>query len=349
MRVLQLIDALEAGGAERVAVNIANALAVANVPSYLVATRGEGPLKNVLGSKVHYTFLARKTTLDIRALIRLRTLIIDEKITHIHAHSTSYFVASIIKIFTPQLKLVCHLHEGKKVQTGAFDNKLLFLCSFLFSGILTVNEDLAVWARKTLNVKNVLFVLNFIPSALFDDISEEKKKTVVCLANLRKPKNHILLLKAWNKINTDNWTLKLIGADYNDAYSSELKKYIQVNNLENSVGILGLRTDANILLNEASIGILTSTSEGLPMALLEYGAASLAVITTDVGQCAKVVGSNGCVINSNDEQQLISSLKEYIKDETLRKRVAITYKEQIKTNFTERAILPKIQAFYSSI
>ena len=36
MRVLQLIDALEAGGAERVAVNIANALAVANVPSYLV-------------------------------------------------------------------------------------------------------------------------------------------------------------------------------------------------------------------------------------------------------------------------------------------------------------------------
>ena len=46
MRILQIIDSLEAGGAERMAVNYANALAITIEFSGLVATRKEGPLLN---------------------------------------------------------------------------------------------------------------------------------------------------------------------------------------------------------------------------------------------------------------------------------------------------------------
>lgn len=44
MRILQLIDSLEAGGAERMAVTYANALVQEIAFSGLVATRKEGPL-----------------------------------------------------------------------------------------------------------------------------------------------------------------------------------------------------------------------------------------------------------------------------------------------------------------
>ena len=60
MRILQLIDSLEAGGAERMAVNYANALATTLEFSSLVATRKEGPLLGEIDSKVIYLFLNKK-------------------------------------------------------------------------------------------------------------------------------------------------------------------------------------------------------------------------------------------------------------------------------------------------
>ena len=54
MRIVQLIDSLEAGGAERMAVSYANALANEIEFSALVATRKEGNLKNQIGDKRSY-------------------------------------------------------------------------------------------------------------------------------------------------------------------------------------------------------------------------------------------------------------------------------------------------------
>ena len=60
MRVLQLIDSLDAGGAERMAVTIANSLAETGVASYLCSTRHEGLLKASLLPSVNYFFLQNK-------------------------------------------------------------------------------------------------------------------------------------------------------------------------------------------------------------------------------------------------------------------------------------------------
>ncbi|MBC8643962.1 hypothetical protein H9W95_07615 [Flavobacterium lindanitolerans] len=56
MRVLQLIDSLEAGGAERMAVNYANGLANRIAFSALAVTRKQGILKEQLDKAVLYTF-----------------------------------------------------------------------------------------------------------------------------------------------------------------------------------------------------------------------------------------------------------------------------------------------------
>ena len=93
MRILQLIDSLEAGGAERMAVNYANALATTLEFSSLVATRKEGPLLGEIDSKVIYLFLNKKSKLDFGALWRLRSFVLQYAITHVHAHSTSFFIA----------------------------------------------------------------------------------------------------------------------------------------------------------------------------------------------------------------------------------------------------------------
>ena len=58
--IIQIIDSLNAGGAEVLAVNISNALLAANYNSHLCATREEGVLKENINPKVGYLFLRKK-------------------------------------------------------------------------------------------------------------------------------------------------------------------------------------------------------------------------------------------------------------------------------------------------
>ena len=60
MRVVQIIDSLDAGGAERMAVNYANAMANEIEFSGLVTTRKEGDLKPQISINVSYLFLKKK-------------------------------------------------------------------------------------------------------------------------------------------------------------------------------------------------------------------------------------------------------------------------------------------------
>ena len=92
MRILQLIDSLRPGGAEKMAVNIANALLPHVEGSYLCCTRKEGMLKDEIKPEVGYLFLNKKSRLDPKAILRLRKYIIDNKIDIVHAHSTSFFL-----------------------------------------------------------------------------------------------------------------------------------------------------------------------------------------------------------------------------------------------------------------
>ena len=102
MRIVQVIDSLEIGGAEKMAVNYANALLTKIEFSGLVATRAEGSLKNQLNEKVSYLFLNRKRIIDFAAVLRLRKYCKENNIDFIQAHGTSYFFFSFAKNCLPK-------------------------------------------------------------------------------------------------------------------------------------------------------------------------------------------------------------------------------------------------------
>ena len=67
----------------------------------------------------------------------------------------------------------------------------------------------------------------------------QDEKRIVCLANLKDPKNHLIILKVFAKmkLNELGWTVHLIGKDYQDSYSMILKNFIYKNNLEEFIFI----------------------------------------------------------------------------------------------------------------
>ena len=77
-------------------------------------------------------------------------------------------------------------------------------------------------------------------------------------------------------------------------------------NLGNAVTFLGARRDVPALLRGTDAYLMSSAWEGLPMVLLEAGAARLPVVATDVGSVAGAVqdGRSGVLVPPGDPAAL---------------------------------------------
>ncbi|OOG71470.1 glycosyltransferase family 4 protein [Flavobacterium sp. A45] len=349
MRIIQIIDSLEAGGAERMAVNYANTLVDKIEFSGLVATRKEGDLKNQINPKVSYLFLNKKMQIDFGALFRLRSFVLKNKATHIHAHSTSFFLAFLLKCICPYIKIIRHDHYGNNEFLVTRPYFVLRYTAPFFNGVIAVNQKLKNWSEVQLKAKNVIYLPNFPAKDMGIEehtiLKGVEGKRIVSLANLREQKNHFLLLEVAQKLKEfyPDWTFHLIGKDFEDEYSKEIKKRIEKFELRNNVFLYRSRQDVENILNQASIAVLTSQSEGLPVALLEYGLYKKAVVVTNVGEMPMIVQhkKNGFIVDSDDPDLFYQSVVDLMTNETLRSDFGMALYETIQVNYTAESVMKK--------
>lgn len=355
LKVIQIIDSLAVGGAEMMAVNIANALLKVEVESHLCVTRAEGNLKLKLHENVNYVFLKKRFSVDVLAIFKLKKYIKQHNIDIVHAHSSSYFIASIIKILYPKIKLIWHDHYGNSELLNKRKKQPLKFFSKKFTAIISVNNKLKEWATINLNTKNTLYLPNF--ASLKGNVKKTNLKGVtgkriVCVAGFRAQKDHLNLLKAFKIIikNHKDWTLHLVGNSNNNNYFKSITSYVLDNHLSKKVFIYHNATDINYILSQASIGVLSSASEGLPVALLEYGLAKLPVVITNVGECKQVLdnGKYGMLVTPNNATALAESLEELMYNTSLRTNYATNFNKHILENYSEQNFIHKLVEIYTS-
>lgn len=348
LRIIQLIDSLEAGGAERMAVNYANALHGKIAFSGLVVTRKEGPLANALADSVPYLFLQKSKKIDWSAVKKLKRFVDDHKVGIVHAHSTSFFIAVLLKLVCPRISIVWHDHYGNSEFLDKRQSKPLQLASLFFSGTIAVNKKLLDWGKKRLFCSNAIYLPNFVLDA--NGITEKRETTlqgidgkrIVCLANLRPQKGHFFLLDIAKKLKetVPEWTFHLVGKDFEDDYSQALRQAIQTDRLEKHVFVYGSRNDIGSILKQSDIGILTSHSEGLPVSLLEYGLFSLPVVVTNVGEIPDIMNAgHGFIIPNNDREGFVSVLRRLTDDKNAREHYGKSLHNLIYTTFVSDAVL----------
>lgn len=353
MRVLQLIDSLNAGGAERVAVNYANSLATRIKVSFICVTRGEGVLKESISKAVSYLFLHKKSTLDFLAIKKLSCFVKANNVDVIHAHGSSFFIATIIKILNPKITLIWHEHFGNRSEASKTSKLILKSCSCFFSCIIAVNESLKHRSESKLLTKDVYILPNYpvINSLLkVTKLNGFKGKRILCLANLRPDKDHLNLLRAYLEINKlhPDWTLHLVGQFKNDDYYNSIENFIVEYNLEKHIFIYGSCPDISNILNQSEIGILSSKSEGLSVALLEYGLSKLPVIVTDVGDCNKVISNSneGILVEPENYKYLSKALLKLIEDADLRTKLAENLHQKVASSFSESSSIETLISIY---
>lgn len=357
MRIVQLIDSLDIGGAEKMAVSYANSLSKSIEFSGLVATRKEGELKNKMDAGVSYLFLNKKKSVDFNAILKLRNYCKKNKVQIIQAHSSSFFLACIVKLLLPSIAVIWHDHYGNFIPPKRKNSFFIRIFSVLFHGVIAVNLDLEAWSKKNLFCKNVIYLQNYI--------SENKEyfretilhgidgKRVLYLANLRPQKNHLMLVEVVHSIhkNFPDWTFHLVGSDLKDDYSETIKAKIKGYQLEEVIFLYGAKKDVENVINQSDVGVFTSNSEGLPVALLEFGLFKKSVVATNVGQIPFVVRDNfsGFISEPKDVATFSTNLATILKDEKLRVKFGDELQKTIAENYTENVVISNYISWVSKI
>lgn len=350
--VLHLIDTLDPGGAERVAVELANHLPRERFRPFLGTTRREGSLADLVRPDVGRLSLDRRRTLDLGALRRLAAFVRENRIAIVHAHSSSLFQASL----SPG-KLVWHDHFGRHAQEER-PAWLYRLAVRRAAGVIAVDEDLARWSRERLGIDpgRVWYVPNFLPpadsSGPVPDLPGRPGRRIVCVANFRAQKDHLTLIRASARLSRDEDAhLLLVGGEVEPGCADRARAEIAALGLESRVSLLGRRTDVPALLRGCDVGVLSSASEGFPLTLLEYGEAGLAAVATRVGRCAELLdeGAAGLLVPPGDAEALAGALLTLLREPQRRAALAERLRERVRTRYSAAAVIERVERVYHTV
>jgi glycosyltransferase involved in cell wall biosynthesis len=108
--------------------------------------------------------------------------------------------------------------------------------------------------------------------------------------------------------------------------------------------------DIKNILHQATLGVLSSKSEGLPVALLEYGLASLPVIATDVGECAKVIEhhKSGIVVEKENYLELSEAMEILALSVEKRKSYGALHHKNIQIKYSKEHFIQQLINIYKN-
>jgi glycosyltransferase involved in cell wall biosynthesis len=355
---MHLTDTLDAGGREMMVVNLVNLLPRDRYLVYLCTTRRDGPLADLVAQDVERLRLERRQRSDIGAVRRLIAFIRAHNIQILHAHDASLFISGVASLFPPYPAVIWHDHYG----LYALKERPVWLyrpAAGRVSGVIAVNQALAEWSRRRLHIAagRVWYIPNFVCIAELDEEPSTLPGTaggrIVCVANLRAQKDHLTLIRAMGLVTrkVPAAHLLLVGGSSDLGYLDLIWKEIVHQGLDQNVSLLGQRQDVSAILRACAIGVLSSASEGLPLALLEYGMASLPAVATNVGQCAEVLdeGRAGILVTPSSEEELAFALLSLLQSPEQRLTLGKRLHRRVREVYSPGPIVEQVCHVYETV
>lgn len=218
------------------------------------------------------------------------------EVTHYHSHLTYGIVfgafLSIPRVYT---------HHNITPRVNRLTYKVLTKFVDRQVGISKICGDMLY----DYSGKNVVVINNGVDMAKFfnckpREISPEEIIQVVCVGALSEQKNYPLLIASIERLPAGmrkRFQLTIAGEGGKDLTEALLQQIKQAE-LQNTVNLLGNCSDVPGLLSDSHLFLMSSSWEGLPIALIEATMSGLPCMVTDVGGCSEVISicENGVVV-----------------------------------------------------
>jgi glycosyltransferase involved in cell wall biosynthesis len=357
-KVLQVLSSLGGGGAEKIAILIANELANEsnNIHSYLLTLR-EYPkdYEYLIDKNVHFSTVKRQKLLDFKSLIKLRKFVKNNNIDVIQAHNKSIFFVMIAS-FNLNVRVIWHDNFGQTNTKLYKRNKLIY--NFLLNKLdhyIGVNSSLIKWAININKKVKATFLPNFSSNysnnySLDFPLPGNKENRIVLVGNFKPQKDHLNAIKAFLRVIEEFPDMHLIfmGSVIDRNYFNKIQEKINSNKLYNNVHIIKASKYPEIVMRKSTIAILSSNSEGLPLALIEYGLNKLPVVVTDVGECANVVANkvDGIVVPPRDSVKLGEALKNLINNKDIKSYYSKNFYLKVLNNYSKESVIRSLLEIY---
>ncbi len=368
--VLQLVGSFHQGGSERQAVQLTRLLCEDGTHRvFLAALNSEGVLKSEVESLgfIDFPEFKLRSFYDLNFLKQLRKCvryIKENKIEIVHTHD---FYSNVFGIAAARLAGVKLKIAAKRETSGmrSDSQKIIEKQIFKSADAIVVNSAAVsdylikekISADKLRLIYNGLDLERLKPQqtnrreicAEFNLPSDEEIKFVTLVANLRHAvKNQPLLLRTARKV-----IGKMPDAHFVLAGEGELKNDLKALardlQIEQNTHFIGRCAKVPELLSISAIGVLTSFAEGFSNSILEYMAAQLPVVATNVGGASEAIveGETGYTIASDDDEALANRLLELLADEAKIARFGIAGRRRVVEKFSLESQLERTLKLYA--
>lgn len=320
--ILHIIDTTGPGGAETVFLELVKATTQKGYKT-LALIRGPGWVESQLKEKnIDYVVMDCKGSLNFRYLLFLIRLISKNKVDIIQTHLLGSAVYGCLAGFLSRTPVFCTFHGMVDIS----DNE-----RFLFAKLLAIR----------LGAKKLIAVTDQICNKLisFNVFKREKVKTVYngidmdlykkrdnraykeqlgtdsffligSVGNIRKPKNYLLAIETIYKLHEKGISAHyMIAGQGSESQMKPLVDKIEEYHLKDYVHLMGFVEDIPLFLSSLDLFLMTSSSEGHPLAITQAMANGLPVVSTPSGVEEIVVnGVDALISDDHTSESLIKCI-----------------------------------------
>jgi glycosyltransferase involved in cell wall biosynthesis len=366
LRVVTLIDNPDiTGGGERMAVTIAMCLDPARFESILCATRavsGEKFDRELREAGVRIISLDRRSKTDLSAWRPLVSLLRRERVHILHAHKFGSNVWGTVLGRLARVPVVI-AHE-QSWASAEFSRAGPRFRAFMDREVIGRGVDVffAVSQADRLRMVELEGVdprrIHVLPNAVSavpptgHDVRAELDippgaPIVGTVCQLRPEKALELLVSAAGLLRSEFPDLRVLIAG-DGAERARLEEQIRADRLEETVLLLGTRTDVPDVLAAVDVAVCCSNFEGTPLSVMEYMGAGKPVVATRVGGLPELIedGVHGLLFEIRDVTGLAGALRELLRDPDRRARMGESGRERQRREFDLDAAVRRVEEFY---
>ena len=365
MKVLHILDSLNRGGAEMLALDVCRNAAQSGLDLSFAATGGGTLEEDFKNSGAPFFRLNRRLPFDLQVVSALRKLIKENDFDIVHTHQA---VASIHAYFAS---------AGTKTKNvlsfpGFYsDAKNRLTTKFLvprMSANISCSKGLLEWLAESekLDISKFQMIYNGVDTKRLEYSGEGLKEELNLPAEAflfgmvshfyaAPRKDQITLCKAFARVadRLPDAHLILVGKTEKGAEIKydECVKIVEQNNLQARVHFLGQRDDLAKVVDSLDVYVFSSLHEGLPIALMEAMLANKPCILSDIPPHLEVSqnGEFAEVFETRNAGELAEKLFKIAKDEEFRNDLARRAQEFAQKTFSIEAHLEKLKNLYESI
>lgn len=295
--VLHVIDTTGPGGAETIFLQLAKNMADKGYRS-IALIRGNGWVQSQLEElNIPFHVINCKGSFNLGYLITIIKLIKKEKVNIIQSHLLgSNVYCSLAAIFT-QARVFATFHGMVDIKPDErFKTIKLIALRLGCKKIIAVTDTLkdSIKSLPIINRSRVTTIYNGIDINRYKkiDASDFRSKLnlsdddilIGSLGNIRQPKNYPLAIETIYKLHEKGHKVHYaVAGDGNAEQMQPLDKLIRKYDLSDYVHLLGFTRETQAFLSALNIFLMTSTSEGHPLALTQAMANGLPIVSTRCG------------------------------------------------------------------